>query len=83
MPPFPAPIGSRIVRSNRPSGSDQTLTVLSSDAVASFVQAPSTPTRLIVAVCTPVSIRNTGRWSGQAFTASSSAAPFAPSIASW
>ena len=56
-------MGDQIVRSNRPSGSDQTLTVLSSDAVASFVPAPSTPTRLIVAVCTPVSIRNTGRWS--------------------
>ena len=63
-----APIGRRTTRLSLPSGSDQSRTVLSSDAVASSRQSASTPMCLIGAVCMPVSMRRNGRWSGQALS---------------
>jgi hypothetical protein len=83
LPPFPGPIGRRMMRSNFPFGSDHSRTVLSSDAVAIRAQVASTPMRRIIAVCIPVSMRSTGVWSGQALTAASSAALGVPSIAPW
>lgn len=79
LPPFPGPTGTRSVASGRPSGSDQSRAVLSTDPVTATRHARSASMPDRAATCMPVSMRNCGSCDGQAAIAAVRAALGCPS----